>query len=198
MVPLLLASKSPVRQDLLRQVRVPFEVVSAPVDEVALRASMTAEGIKPRDMADALAEFKARRVAQKRPDGLVLAADQILEFEGAALGKSDSPEQAVEMLMRLQGKKHMLHSAAVIFDQAKPVWRHVSTVRMTMRGLSHTFIEDYVARNWDAVSYCVGAYKVEAEGARLFARIDGDFFAVLGLPLFEIISYLGLRGDIET
>lgn len=194
---LVLASSSPVRQSLLKQVQIPFEVQTAAVDEEMLRQAMDAESVKPRDMADQLAEFKAARVAMKRPEALVMGADQILEFEGCALGKCSTPQDAVSLLNRLQGKKHMLHSAAVIFEDAKPIWRHVSTVRMQMRGLSPSFVSNYVERNWPDVSYCVGAYKVEDEGARLFSRMDGQFFAILGLPLLEIVSYLSLRGDID-
>lgn len=196
-MPLLLASSSPIRAALLSRAGIPFETRKAPVDEDALRAGLIAEGATPRDMADALAEAKARRVAAKEPSGLVLGADQILEFEGAAHGKFPDREAAERGLTEMQGKRHMLHSAAVIYEDGAPVWRHVGTARMMMRPLSPAYIAAYLDRYWDDVSYCAGAYRVEEEGVRLFSRIDGDQFAVQGLPLLEILAYLALKGVVE-
>lgn len=193
-MPLLLASTSPVRAELLARAGIPFEVRTARVDEEALRAGLSAEGASPRDMADALAEAKARRVAAKEPSGLVLGADQILEFDGAAHGKFPDRAAAEDGLMAMQGKRHMLHAAAVIYEDGAPVWRHVGTARMVMRPLSRAYIAQYLDTYWDEVSYCAGAYRVEAEGVRLFTRIDGDQFAIQGLPLLEILAYLALKG----
>jgi septum formation protein len=197
MAPLILASKSSVRQQLLRQCGVPFTVQTAPVDEDSVRQAMAAENISPRNMADALAELKAARMAQKRPDAFVLGCDQILEFERTAWGKAGSKEALVEQLIEMQGKPHRLHSGAVIFEDGRPVWRHVSTAQLMMRSLSDDFIRAYVDRNWDDVRYCVGGYMIEAEGPRLFSRITGDHFAILGLPLLEILSYLSVRGILD-
>ena len=100
-------------------------------------------------------------------------------------------------LRKMAGKTHTLCSAAVIYEGSKPVWRHVGIVRMHMRQLSDAYIQDYVARNWDGICHCVGGYMLEAEGARLFRRIEGDYFHVLGLPLLEILDYLTVRGVID-
>ena len=195
---LLLASTSPIRAALLARAGVPFEARKAPVDEQAIRDALQAEGASPRDMADALAEAKARRLAGKEPSALVLGADQVLEFAGAAHGKFPDRDAAAAGLRAMQGKRHMLHSAAVIYEDGAPVWRHVSTVRMTMRPLSDAYIDAYLDAYWQDVAYCAGAYRAEEEGARLFSRIDGDFFAVQGLPLLEILSYLALKGVIAS
>ena len=195
---LILASHSDIRQMLLRNAGVSFEAIPARVDEDALREAMVADNAKPRDIADALAEMKARKVAGKRPDALVLGADQVLSFEGAILSKPDTAHDAMEQLRMMRGKRHDLLSAAVIYEDAAPVWRHVGVVRLTMRDVSDSYLEAYIARNWDSIQHSVGAYKLEEEGVRLFAQIDGDYFTVLGLPLLELLSYLSLRGELDT
>jgi septum formation protein len=91
-----------------------------------------------------------------------------------------------------------LLSAAVIVEDGKPIWRHVGQVRLRMRDASDSYIEEYVARNWDSIQHAVGAYKLEEEGVRLFSGIEGDYFNVLGLPLLELLNYLTLRGDLSA
>lgn len=91
----------------------------------------------------------------------------------------------------------MLLSAAVIYESGEPVWRHVGQVRLAMRQASDSYLRDYVDRNWDSIRHAVGAYKLEEEGIRLFTTIDGSYFNVLGLPMLELLNYLGLRGIID-
>ncbi|MXQ08245.1 septum formation protein Maf [Alphaproteobacteria bacterium GH1-50] len=196
MSPLVLASASEIRRQLLDRSGVPCRVQPARVDEDAIKDALLSEGASPRDIADALAEAKARKVASKEPGALVLGCDQVLDFEGTILSKPESPEDAQIQLKAMRGKRHMLLSAAVIYDDAKPVWRHVGVVRLYMRDASDGWIDDYVSRNWDSIQHAVGAYKLEEEGVRLFSRIDGDHFNVMGLPLLEILSYLTLRGTL--
>lgn len=192
--PLILASGSATRQTLLRNAAVPFEAVPARVDEEALRRGFEAEGLSPRDMADALAEMKARRIAGKYPDRLVLGSDQTLGFERRVIGKPASPDDLFAQMMEMRTQRHMLHSAAVIYDDGRPVWRHVADVRLTIRSVSERYIRDYIARNWDEIQHSAGGYHVEAEGIRLFSRIEGDYFAILGLPLLELVNFLTIRG----
>lgn len=198
MTPLILASGSSIRADLLRRSNVPFETSLPQVGEGAIKQSLIAEGAPPRDIADALAEAKARKVAGRFPDRMVLGCDQVLDFEGRILSKPESPEDALTQLTDMRGKRHMLLSAAVIHEDGKPVWRHVGQVRLHMRQASDDFLRNYVERNWDSIRHAVGCYKLEEEGPRLFTRIEGDHFNVLGLPLLELLSYLTLRGTLET
>ncbi len=196
--PLILASKSEIRATLLQNAGLEFETIAARVDEEMIKTSLIAEGASPRDVADALAEMKAKKIAQKGVAGLVIGCDQVLDFKGSILSKPTSPEHAVEQLSHLQGNRHSLLSAAVIYENGKPVWRHVGQVRLLMRPLSQNHIETYVEKNWESIQHAVGCYKLEEEGVRFFSRIDGDYFNVLGLPLLELISYLTLRGTLTT
>ncbi|MGH1464048.1 MAG: Maf family protein [Cognatishimia sp.] len=195
--PILLASGSEIRAQLLTNAAVPFHVMTAPVDEEMIRQSLQAEGASPRDIADCLAEAKAKRVSAKRPDALVIGCDQVLECEGVVFVKPKDKEDLRQQLQHLRHKRHTLLSAAVIYEDGKPVWRHVGIVRLLMRDFSDEFLEDYLERNWDKIRHCVGGYMLEQEGVRLFTRVDGDYFTVLGMPLLEILAYLTLRGDLK-
>lgn len=170
-------------------------VMPARVDEDAVRLAMEAEAARPREIADALAALKAQKAAGP---GLTLGSDQVLEFEGTAWGKPATPDEAVAMLRRMAGKPHLLHSAAAVVEDGAVVWRHVATVRMRMRDLSDAYIDAYVARTWEQIRHCAGAYQIEAEGIRLFSSIGTDYHAILGLPLIQLLNWLALRGEIET
>ena len=196
MTVLTLASASEIRAQLLRAAGIELDIAPARIDEAALRESLTAEGCGPRDMADALAEQKALRIARKSPQALVLGCDQILECEGEVFSKPDSLADARGQLARLRGRTHRLHTAAVLYFAGNPVWRHVSTPQLTMRAFSDSYLDAYLARNWPNIGASVGAYQIEGEGIRLFSRIEGDHFAILGLPLLELLTTLTRRGEI--
>ncbi len=196
-VPIVLASGSVIRAQLLRNAGLPFSVQIARVDEDTAKRALMAEGAPPRDVADALAEMKARKISDKVPGTMVLGCDQVLDFEGQMLSKPETPEEALAQLKAMRGKRHMLLSAAVIYQDGEPIWRHVGQVRLRMRASSDAYLRDYVARNWDSIRHAVGAYKLEEEGVRLFATIDGDYFNVLGMPLLELLNFLAVKGVID-
>jgi septum formation protein len=191
-----LASTSPIRLQLLRSAGLQVEATAPRVDEAAARDALLAEGAKPRDIADVLAEMKARKVAEKRPADLVLGCDQVLSFEDEVFSKPDTIEDARAQLLRLRGKTHRLHSALVAYENAEPVWRHVAEARLTMHHFTERYLDDYLARNWDSIRHSVGGYKIEEEGVRLFSAITGDHFTILGLPLLPLLAWLGTRGMI--
>ena len=194
---IVLASSSPTRAGLLRAAGVPFEAVPPRVDEEAIREALAAEGAPARDVADALAGAKARRVAGRREGALVLGSDQVLEHDGAVLAKPGTPEEAVARLRALAGGTHRLVSAIVAWEGGRPMWRHVEEVRLVMRSPSEAWTRAYVERHWEAVRGSPGAYLLEGEGARMFARIEGDWFAALGLPLLPLLGWLVDRGTLE-
>ncbi|EYD73166.1 Maf family protein [Limimaricola hongkongensis] len=194
---LVLASGSEIRASLLKGAAIPFTVEKARIDEAALKAALLAEGAPPRDLADKLAEMKALRVSSRTPGALVLGCDQVLALDGAVFSKPESPEHALDQLTRLSGRTHQLLSAAVVCLDGEPIWRHVGVVRLDMAHCSEDYLRDYVDRNWDSIRHSVGGYKLEEEGVRLFVRVMGDYFTVLGLPLVELINWLVLRGDLK-
>ena len=196
--PLLLASASDIRLKLLHNAGLEVAASPAHIDEDTIRRSLQAEAASPRDIADALAEAKARKLATKNPAALVLGCDQVLAFKGAVFGKPESPDAARAQLQALRGQTHQLLSALVLYEDGMPVWRHIGQARLTMAALSDGYIETYLDRNWDSARHSVGAYKLEEEGVRLFSAIEGDYFTILGLPLLPLLGYLGQRGFIAT
>jgi septum formation protein len=195
---IILASGSEIRAKMLVSAGVTHRIERPRIDEAAVRDALAAEDASPRDMADTLAELKARKISDRMPDALVIGCDQVLAFERTVLGKPDDRGQVLEHLKLLRGQTHMLLSAAVICEGGQPVWRHVGQARLTMRALSDEFLETYIDRNWDSICHSVGGYKLEEEGVRLFTRIEGDHFTILGLPLLELLNHLTLKGVLAS
>ena len=196
-VPLILASGSQIRAQLLENAKVPFTKLVPRIDEDSVKQALLAEEASPRGIADTLAELKARKISDKTPGTMVLGCDQVLDFDGRILSKPETPKQAFQQLKDMRGKRHMLLSAAVMYEDGEPIWRHVGQVRLRMRLSSDAYLESYVERNWESIRHAVGGYKLEEEGVRLFSTIDGDYFNVLGMPLLELLNFLTLRGVIE-
>ncbi len=196
--PIILASGSEIRSRLLRNAGVSFSVELPRVDEDTIKNSLLAEGETPRDIADALAEAKAMKISRRHPHALVIGCDQVLDHQGALLSKPSNIDDARTQLKSLRSERHSLLSAAVICCEGRPVWRHVGQVRLLMREFSDVYLEDYLARNFDSIRHSVGGYKLEEEGIRLFSRVEGDYFCVLGLPLLELLSHLASIGELDA
>ncbi len=196
---LVLASGSASRRAMLEAAGVPFEIARPNVDEDAAKASLAVAGTYARDTADALAQLKALKVSGADPTALVLGCDSVVELDdGTLLDKPTSRQDAADHLRRLSGHRHRLHSAAVMAEGGRPVWREVDTTTLFVRPLGDAFIESYLDAEWPAISGCVGCYRVEGPGAQLFARIDGSQFTVLGLPLLPVLDYLRVRGVLAS
>lgn len=196
LIPLILASGSSIRAQLLKNANVAFSVQVPGVDEEALKQTLVIQSAPPRMIADALAEVKARTISDKNPGAMVLGCDQVLDFNGVLLSKPQTPQDALEQLRAMRGHPHNLLSAAVICQDGQPIWRHIGQVRLQMRDASDAYLADYVSRNWDSIRHAVGAYKLEEEGARLFTSVEGDYFHVLGMPFLEVLNFLTSRGVI--
>ncbi|MCW1955771.1 MAG: Maf family protein [Roseobacter sp.] len=195
---IVLASGSAIRRQMLLNAGIAHEVSVPRVDEDMIKMSLVAEHATPRDIADTLAEAKARKIGGKHPDKLVIGCDQVLDSDGKILSKPQTPEEAKAQIKALRTKRHSLLSAVVIYHQLEPIWRHVGQVRLYMRDISDSYLEEYVDRNWPSLQSSVGGYKLEEEGVRLFSRIEGDYFTILGLPLVEMINYLTVSGDLRA
>jgi septum formation protein len=189
----ILASKSAARRAVLDGAAVPYEVLVAGVDEDAVKTGLLAEGATPRDIADALAELKALRVSRGRTE-FVIGADQTLDLDGALYDKAEDIDAARERLKILRGKTHKLHSAVVVAKDGAPIWREVVTAKLTMRDFSDDFLEDYLRTEGEASLGSVGCYRLEGPGAQLFSKIEGDYFAILGLPLLGLLDLLRRHG----
>ena len=177
MIPLILASASSSRRQMLSNAGLDFSIEPSGVDEDEVKLSLTAERASAQDVATTLAEMKARRVSTRRPGALVIGADSTLSCEG-----------------RLSGRTHELVSSVVVAKDGARLWHTTETGRLTMRPLSPGFLDAYLARAGEAVCASVGAYQLEGLGAHLFSRIDGDYFTVLGLPLLPLLVFLAEHG----
>jgi septum formation protein len=189
---LVLASSSSARRAMLQSAGVPFEPRDSDFDEEEARARLGAAG--PSEVAAALAEGKALSAVAAKGD-IVLGADQTLERQdGSLLAKPGSRDEAMMQLRSLGGRTHRLHSAAAIAENGAIVWRGSETAALTMRPLSDEFLERYLDHEYDAIRWSVGGYRIEGLGAQLFERIEGSHFAILGLPLLPLLSWLRKRG----
>ena len=196
MTAIVLASGSPARQALLANAGLSFDVDPAALDERAAEAPLVARGATPAEIAMALAEAKAADVSRRRGDAFVIGADQTLDRDGHRGTKSASLAEARAQLQRLAGRSHQLHSAIAVARAGSVQWRHLDSATLTMRPLTDAEIDAYLARVADSVLGSVGVYQLESEGIRLFERIEGDYFTILGLPLLPLLAYLRSQGAI--
>jgi septum formation protein len=179
---------------MLEAAGVPFETVDAELDEETAKAGLHGAGFEPRDIAEELAQLKALSVPAA-PADLVLGADQVLERgDGTMLSKPRSRDDALDQLRSLSGTTHYLHSAAVIAEAGQGVWWGGETAELTMRTLGDSFLSSYLDREYEAIRWSVGGYRIEGLGAQLFERIEGSHFAILGLALLPLLGYLRERG----
>lgn len=190
---LVLASTSSIRAKIMRDAGLHFEVEKPEVDEAAAKREMRADGLPPGEQAAALAALKALAVSERRA-GLVLGADQMLALEDEVFDKPRDRTEARAQLVRLRGRSHELVTALVAAEGGAVVWRCTERPRLRMRPFSEIFLDRYLEQVGDSALNSVGAYQLEGLGAQLFERVDGDYFAVLGLPLLPLLGFLRERG----
>ena len=194
---LVLASQSRARRTVLKNAGVLFEVVPAEVDERTAERPLAEAGAPPDDIALALAMAKAMAVSERRPADLVIGADQVAALDGERLVKPHDMEAARSQLLKLSGRTHTLHSAITIARAGTIEWHHVESAHLSMRTLTPAFVGRYLAEVGVAALESVGAYQLEGRGIQLFDSVDGDFFAILGLPLLPLLAFLRSEGIVE-
>ena len=195
---IILASESKIRRKLLLQAEVNFQSIAAKIDEDTIKESLKNEDAKPKDISDALAEYKAIRVANNFPTDIIIGCDQILVCNNEIISKARTLNEAKETLKLLRGKSHQLLSSAVIYDNNKPVWRTTSRAQLFMRDFTDEYLEYYIKTSGTDILSSVGCYLLENNGVNLFNRIQGDYFTVLGFPLLEVLDFLRIRELIKT
>lgn len=197
---LILASASPYRRRMLEAAGVAVRVVPADIDERALERQLAKSGA-PADashVAVGLARAKAVDVSARQPDALVIGADQVLALGDALLAKPGDLEHARRQLLELRGKTHRLHTAVALAAAGAVLWSHVDVATLTMRPLSDAFLDGYLRLAGERVRHIVGAYEIEGLGIQLFDRVEGDQFAIIGLPLLPLLSELRSQGALAA
>lgn len=189
---LILASKSAARRAMLEGAAVPFTVHVAAVDEETIKARLVDHDAA--DLAVELARAKALAVSCHHEDAWVLGADQTLAFDGGRVSKAKSLEAARARLAQMRGRSHQLHSGAALARNGQIVWSGVDTVTLTMRNFSDGFLDSYIATEGEGLLSCVGSYRLEGMGSQLFEAVEGDYFTVLGLPLWAVLAELRRAG----
>lgn len=189
---LILASKSAARRAMLTDAAVPFTVQVADVDEEAIKVRLADHDAA--ELAVELARAKALAVSRHDADAWVLGADQTLAFDGGLVSKAKSLAAARERLSAMRGRPHQLHSGAALAHNGQVVWSGADTATLTMRDFSDAFLDAYLTTEGEGLLACVGSYRLEGMGAQLFDRVEGDYFTVLGLPLWPVLAELRRAG----
>lgn len=183
---LILASKSAARREVLANAGVSFDIQVAGIDEDALKVA----GVDARELAIELAKAKALAVSVEHPDAVVLGADQTLAFDGGLVSKAPSLEAVKARLADMRGKPHQLHSGVALAKGGQILWADADTAHMCVRDFSDAFLDTYIASEGDELLHCVGSYRLEGMGSQLFDKVDGDYFTVLGMPLWLVLEQL--------
>ena len=187
---IILASKSEVRKKILDQNGIECEVVPANIDEELIKDSLLKEKASPEIISKNLAELKANKISEKRHNHLVLGADSVIDLDGQLISKPKSREEALDILKKLNGKKHAIISSVCISKNGSMVWNHTDSSVLTMKQLNLKEIKLYLSKLRDKELYAYGVYQIEADGRSLFSKIEGDEDTIMGLPVKQIKEYL--------
>ena len=187
---IILASKSKVRKKILEQNDINCEVEPANVDEDLVKKSLIKEGANPEIISKNLAELKANKISQKFNGEIVLGADSIIDLDGAIISKPSNRREALEILKKLNGKKHYLISSVCISKSGSMIWNYTDTAALTMKKMSLEELKTYLKKVKDETLYAYNIYQIEGEGRKLFSKIEGEEDTIMGLPVKKIKEYL--------
>ena len=190
MVSLILASKSKVRKEILDNNGLNCQVEPSNVDEDLIKASLTKEKATPEIISKNLAELKANKISQKKPDKIVIGADSVIDLEGKVISKPSSREEAFEILRALNNKSHYLISSVCLSKNGKMIWNFTDKAKLTMKNFKDEELKVYLSKISDEKLYSYNVYQIEGEGKSLFHKIEGDENTIMGLPIKNIKEYL--------
>ena len=187
---IILASKSQIRRNILKKNNINCFVKPSNVDEEPVKASLIKEGASPEMISKNLAELKANKVSQKMDKDLVLGADSVIDLNGELISKPENRKEALEILKKLNGKKHDLISSVCISKNGSMIWNHTDKAELTMKEMSDGDLKDYLSKISDEALYSYNVYQIEGEGKNLFEKIEGDENTIMGLPIKKIKDFL--------
>tara|TARA_Y100000590_G_scaffold450669_1_gene590717 strand:- start:6170 stop:6751 length:582 start_codon:yes stop_codon:yes gene_type:complete len=187
---IILASKSEVRKKILENHKIDCKVIPSNVDEDEIKISLLSEKVTPKLISKNLAELKANKVSMNKPNELVLGADSVIDLEGELISKPKSRDEALNILQKLNGKKHQLVSSVCFSKNGSMIWNYTDDSTLTMKQLNSDEIKSYLTKIKDRELYAYGVYQIEADGRSLFSKIEGDENTIMGLPVKKIKEYL--------
>ena len=190
MVKIILASKSKVRKEILDQNNITNKAEPSQIDEDVVKDSLKKEKASPSIISKNLAELKANKVSQKYPDEIVLGADSVIDLDGQIISKPKDRKEALNILKKLNGKKHNLVSSVCISKNGTMIWNYTDKAALTMKKMSEEELKKYLEKISDEALYAYNVYQIEGEGRSLFSKIDGDEDTIMGLPVKKIKEYL--------
>ena len=190
MVKMILASKSKVRKEILDKNNILTDVQPSNIDEDIIKKSLLKERASPETIAQSLAELKANKVSSKKNDILVLGADSVIDLDGELISKPNNREEAMNILKKLNGKKHNLVSSVCISKNGAMIWKYTDKAVLTMKNMSEQNLKDYLSKITDKALYAYNVYQIEGEGKNLFSNIEGNKNTIMGLPVEKIKDYL--------
>jgi len=187
---IILASRSKVRKKILEENNIKCEVIPSNIDEDSIKESLIKEKAIPEIISKNLAELKANKISEKKPNELVLGADSVIDLNGKLISKPNKREEAFDILQKLNGQKHQLISSVCISKNESMIWNFTDASTLTMKQLNSDEIKSYLAKIRDKELYAYGVYQIEADGKSLFSKIEGDEDTIMGLPVKLIKEYL--------
>ena len=187
---IILASRSGVRKNILNKHQIICEVFPSNVDEDEVKNSLISTGANPLLVSKNLAELKANKVSSKKPDQIVLGADSVIDLNGELISKPKSRDDALNILKKLNGKKHQLISSVCISKNGSMICNYTDASTLTMKQLSLDEVKSYLSKIKNKELYAYGVYQIEANGRSLFSKIEGDENTIMGLPVKQIKEYL--------
>jgi len=190
MVEIILASKSRVRKKMLDEYNIVCEAKPSNVDEDVIKVSLLKKGSSPETISKNLAELKANKVSLNHVDNLVLGADSVIDLNGELISKPESREEAMDILLKLNGKKHNLVSSVCISKNGSMIWNYTDKATLTMKTFNNNELKVYLSKISDDDLYAYNVYQIEGEGKKLFSNIEGDENTIMGLPIKKIKEYL--------